>query len=198
MLDPAFHFRLHHSGVLLSDAIAYPPLGFVIDPTTAEIVFPADGAIMAADELVLFVPQEELDNRRELQLLLTGHAIEIGSVTDRWMAYHGSPRWGGFMACRIHGARFDGRALEEAEIETLNRPVGIGRLEAVLLRRLNGDRARLRAACRKFAQALIPEPFAVGVDKCGVDVRATFGIVRLDWGDSPDPAKSVEHLLEPD
>lgn len=102
------------------------------------------------------------------------------------------------MACQIHGVRFDGRVLEEAEIVKLNEPPGLDRQEGLLLRRLNSDRARLRAACRRLAQAMVPEPFAVGVDKHGVDVRASFGIVRLDWGDSTDAAASVEQLLGSD
>lgn len=194
MLDAALHFRLHREGVLIADDVA-TPVRYVIDPQTAELVFPADGAMMAAEERVLFVPEESPPEGGGFELLLSVRQVSTGAMTDRWITYHGTPRWSGFLACRIEGARFNGNVLEEVEIASLNEITGLGNQERPLLKRLNSDKARLREACKRFAHAVIPDPIAVGVDKYGVDVRAAFGVVRLDWGSSVDIERSVNDLL---
>ncbi len=198
MPDAALHLRMHREGVLIADGVAAPPIRFVIDPVTAELVFPADGSMLGAEEWVLFVPRELPEHDRELQLLVTAREVPQGGISDRWMAYHGTPRWAGFASCRVEGARFDGRVLEDGDLAALVEPPGIGRLEGLLLKKLNGDKSRLRAACKRFAQAAVPDPLAVGVDKHGVDVRTTFGIVRLDWGVSSSVEQSVDDLLGTD
>ena len=95
----------------------------MLEGEAGRVVFPADGTILQAEELVLFVPRESPEDDHELQLLLsTGDAGE-GAV-DRWRAYHGSPRLNGFGAFAIEGAKY-GPTLELAFriARVFNKPV---------------------------------------------------------------------------
>lgn len=190
MTDGAAHLRRNREGVLLADGLAVP-VRFVIDGRSGKLVFPADGTVLEAEELVLCVPREAPQDDHELQLLLSaGEASEEAS--DRWRAYHGQPRFTRFGSFGIEGGKFDGVVMEQA-ISPSNPVVGA---EGKLCKRLNTDTRALGAACRRLAGVEVRGPLAVGVDAFGVDVKARFGIVRIEFPKRVDTVVAAEQAIE--
>lgn len=184
--------------MLLADGTAHE-VRFVIDGEAGRIVFPADGSILQAEDLVLFVPRESPSDDHELQLLLSTEGANpdgSGGAVDRWRAYHGSPRVNGFGAFAIDGAKFDGNIVEDK----LTGPNPLVRIEGRLCRAMNTDRALLSAACSRLIGVEVKEPLAVGVDSHGVDVKARFGIVRLEFAsparDEAEALRQIDSLLK--
>jgi hypothetical protein len=193
MSEAAAHLRRNREGVLLADSLAHP-VRFVIDGGSGRLVFPADGTILSAEELVLFVPRESPQDDHELQLLLsTGPATD--AAADRWRAYHGQPEFNALASFGIEDAKFDGQVVEEA----ITAPNPLLPAEGKLCKALNAHRARLAAACLRRTGVDLKDPLAVGVDPFGIDIRARFGIVRIDFdepvGDPPGALAAIEGLL---
>lgn len=191
--DALAHFRAHREGTLIADERPIR-LRYVTDPATGRLVFPADGATLAAESLVLFVPDEQPQIGNELQLMLEIEELDPGhAACDRWRAYHGDPRLARWGLCAIEGAKFAGRVVEH---EPMAAPNPLAAAEPRLCRVLNTDRGRLCAACRRVAGVEIKEPIAVGVDPWGVDVRARFGIVRLTFIEGAGTPEAAERAVE--
>lgn len=169
-------------------------LKFVHDPANGRLVAPVPVAVFSAAEHVLFLPDETPD---ALQLLVSPEEVGESATTDRWMMYHGEPedvRWASFW---IDGGRhgpwvFDGEALAI--------PNPLVRDEPSLCKTANADRARLAAACQRFAGVVVPDPVCVGVDPRGLHVRARFGVVRVCFDESgrsvADAAAALTRLLQ--
>ena len=179
--------------MLLADALAHA-VRFTIDSATGRLVFPTEGSIDQAEELVLFVPRESPMDDHELQLLLsTGEASE--AAADRWRAYHGNPKTRTFGAFGIEDVKFDGQVVEQA----ITGPNPLAAIEGRLCRSLNAARAGVAAACRRIAGVDVQEPLVVGVDAFGVDVKARFGIVRLEFdeyaADEASATRAIAQLL---
>ena len=166
------------------------PIRFVIDGGTGRLVFPADGTMQGAENLVLFVPREQPEDDHELQLMLSaGPATE--AAADRWRAYHGQPRVSAFGSFGIEGVKYDGEVVEDA----VSGPNALAGVEGKLCKRLNADLPGLAAACVRAAGVHVKDPLAVGVDEFGVDLKARFGIVRLEFGTVASVA-DVERMVE--
>jgi hypothetical protein len=170
------HFRAHREGTLIADDLP-SRLRFVSDPTTGRLVFPVPGATFAAENPVLFVPDETPDGSGELQLMLSVRELDPAhAACDRWKVYHGEPRLSRWASCAIEGAKFEGELVGH---ERMHEPNALAAAEPRLCKRLNADHAALAAACLRATGVEIHGPVAVGVDSGGIDVRARFGIVRL-------------------
>lgn len=95
--------------------------------------------------------------------------------------------------------------IEAAKTETLVfSPEELGAANALradeprLIRELNKDKAALARACRRHCGVDVADPVAVGLDPLGIDVRARFGILRLEFSrhaNSADEALSAANAL---
>ena len=65
--------------------------------------------------------------------------------------------------------------------ESLTRPNPLRAGEARLVKQLNTDRASLARLCKQRARLDVADPLCVGIDSFGLDVRARFGIVRIEF-----------------
>jgi hypothetical protein len=184
--------------VLLADGLA-SRVKFVCDSASGRIVFPAPPSTLEASEVVLFVPEEDPPDEDELQLLIAPTELDPGhdEPCDRWRAYHGEPHLARWAACDIESARFAGEVIDETP---LARPNPLAAVEPRLCKRLNTDRQRLAELCRTNNGCAPSDPLAVGVDPCGIDVRARFGIMRVPFRTeawTPDAAAAmIESLLQ--
>lgn len=177
------HFRAHRQGTLIADDVP-SHTRFILDGATGRLVFPAPGAALAAESLVLFIPEETPDGSGELQVMLSASELDPSAeACDRWRAYHGEPRLSRWAACAIEGAKFNGSVVDH---EALNAPNPLRAEEPALCKALNADHAALTLACQRQAGVEIADPVAVGIDPWGIDVRARFGIVRCTF-DAPAP-----------
>lgn len=176
--------RGHRDCTLLADETPFGARS-VLDPATGRLVLCIPAAPLAAGQLVLFVP-EESDNA--LQMLVTAEELDprSDSPCDRWRAYHGEPRAPRWLAMSIVSARLGATVVEGQE---LMRPNALRRAEPALLRAGNADQAALRRLCRRAAGVFPDAPVLVGVDELGMDVRARFGIIRVEF---PRPAPDAD------
>ena len=63
--------------------------------------------------------------------------------------------------------------------EGLCRASPLAEMEPSICKTLNTNQDALRNVCKSKTNVEITNPFAVGVDPLGVDLRAPFGIVRV-------------------
>jgi hypothetical protein len=66
--------------------------------------------------------------------------------------------------------------------EELSEPNLLTACEHRLVKALNADRALIAKACSRLRGVDVADPLVVGVDQLGVDVRARFGVLRLEFG----------------
>jgi hypothetical protein len=126
----------------------------------------------------MFVPDYS-DDCMELhvslrQFFATG---EDGLLSDRWNVYHGeSPdvQWAmvDIDAARFHDMFIDG--------ESMCRENCLAEIESALCKELNATyKDAVRNLCSENTSVDVVDPVVVGVDSLGLDVRASFGIVRV-------------------
>lgn len=194
--------RRHYIGTLVFDA-GVSPVRYVLEPRLRRMLLAAEPAVASLTDATLFVP-EERDGALQALVALTPadpDSAEVGILTDRWGAYHAgasSPRawlWG-----TIEATKLENHVVAGDEIAgTSPAPDALRAAEPRLCRHLNADRAALARACRAIAGVDVGTPVAVGVDPEGVDVRARFGIVRLEFetpaADEPTAMQRLAALL---
>lgn len=187
--DALRHLRSHAAGALHFDDLILKR-AVALDPSTGDPVTPVPPAVLAAEHVVLHLPEESDD---ALQLLV--HPIELNPDTDaacdRWRIYHGQPRDPRWARLEIQSGRL-GPAVFDAD--DLRRPNPLRDAEPRLCSLLNADQAALSALCVRETRVTPTDPRAVGVDPDGLDIRARFGIIRIDL-DPPADAATIESRL---
>lgn len=148
---------------------------------------------------------------------------EAEEAVDRWHAYYaahsksspgpdapskgrragGSSGGGGgvrpparvWLRCRVEGGKAP-HSPPPGEVysgESMTRPNPLRKAEPRLVKLINSDLASLARICRARANLDIADPLCVGVDPFGIDVRARFGIVRVEFdleAGSPEQAEA--------
>lgn len=184
------HLRRHYEGTLLFDGRA-GPARFIIDGATGALVLALEPAALAAAEHVLFVP-EERDDAAEVMLSLQPidrERSDRAGLCDRWEACHGRTPLRTWALGEMLGARLAGCVVDG---DDLMRPDPLAPHVAALCRAANADPAALAGACARLAGVSVASPVAVGADAGGLDVRAAFGVVRLEF-DRPAPTLDDAH-----
>ncbi|MBT4530829.1 MAG: hypothetical protein HOC27_06445 [Phycisphaerae bacterium] len=141
------------------------------------LVISAMVAMLQPCDIVMFVP-EYSDNCMELHVSLVQFKEdnENGAIADKWQVYHGEPpdvQWAfvDIDAARFHEMFVDG--------EGLCRENAIAVQEQSICKTLNALKETVRMVCFKHTKVDVVDPFVVGVDPLGIDIRAPFGIVRI-------------------
>lgn len=191
--DAARILRRHTRCIALVDS-APTDCRFVIDGATGQLVLGADQTLLDAHEVVLCLPDDTFN--ADATLLVHHRPAEEDRWTDRHMAYHPDhrpPRWARAV---VDSAKLnDGRFVEGERLDLLNPLLGV---EPALCKRLNADPGALGALCALMAGVEPQAPVAVGVDRRGIDIRARFGIVRVELPapcEDPDEAERVIDAL---
>lgn len=159
------------------------------------IVGPVMVAMMEAAQTVLFLPQATDD---AMQLLITLEPFEeegpAAAVCDRWRIYHGEPDdlyWAEFAidAAKFHDAIIDGDALRH--------PNPFADTEAKFCKDVNQNHLdALREMCKARNGVNVEEPRLVGIDPFGLDIRARFGIVRIEFNRTLDSVDDIRAMLQ--
>jgi hypothetical protein len=190
------HFKRHCDGLLAVDD-RMERVRFVIDPITGCPVMPVDSDVPRFETLTLFIPDEDPSG---LQLL--GEPAQLDPDTDaccdRYLIYFGPPSVRGGIAWirfNVTAARFAGALID---VEEVAQPNAFLKDEPGACKQGNSTRAALTAACERSG-APVQHPVLVGVDPLGADIRASFGIVRIEWPNPPDAniETAMSHLLSP-
>jgi hypothetical protein len=184
--DALARLHRHHDAVLrIGDRVE--PIRFVIDPVTGRPVFPAPPGALQEETVTLHAPEDADD-----ALHLMGALVELdpGSdgACDRYLIYFERAPWARWAAMEIESLKNLSTVLDGPEAMVVSPLRGV---EPGICKRWNADPARVTALCRKFA-GVAPDPaLLVGVDPYGLDVRARFGIVRIEF---TAPAKTPEAI----
>ncbi len=172
-------------------------VAFVLDPADGRVVMPVEPGAAAFEEFVLYLPSECDCDATALLAPATIDRPESSAEADRWAAYHGpAPAAAVWTASRVLGVKSEHDAadtlMDEHALTVANE---LGRDEGRLIRAANADRVLLAAAVRAIAGADAPAPLCVGADAHGVDVRAPFGIIRLEFPERAADAAHAERML---
>jgi len=168
----------------------------MIDPRTGDFIVAIDKDALGASDLILACPRDSFDTLIRISVELSESAAE--EQCDRFIAYH-LPSTRPLLAI----GKFEYAKLDSGEVVTpeqcpLNNPLvdNMGRL----CKSLNADRSRLSSLCNKLSGVAHEIPLAVGVDPTGIDIRASYGLVRLvlptPMIDLDDAMNTIESLLE--
>lgn len=185
--------RAHTRGVLEADGIP-TRTKFIVDPATGDLLFPCARDAAKADELVLWVPDDGFES---LQLLLSARTIDAGDAAlMRHAAYHGVMHERCWVRAQIESGRDPHGVYDGAELPMNNPFVGV---QTALCARLNADRGRLSTMIELALRVCPVDPVCVGVDELGCDVRASVGVIRVEWpGVARDQAEveaTIDRLL---
>ena len=175
--DAAWSFLRSNTTATLKFGEHTHDLSYVISPTGA-LVIPAMIAMLQPCDTVMFIPDYSEDcMEMHVSLCQFSPTGEQGVLADRWNVYHGeSPdvQWAlvDIDAARYHEMFIDG--------ETLCRENPLVDIEPSVCKELNTQHQdAVRATCFAKTNVDVKEPFVVGVDPLGVDIRAPFGIVHI-------------------
>lgn len=178
---------------------------FVIDGATGDVVLPADPGFaseLGGRDAVLHMPQEA---QCHLQVAIAAAPIsrpEAEEAVDRWHAYHAAsgptargPR--AWLRCRVDGGKVPDSPPpgEVYPAEALARPNGLRKAEPRLVKLVNTDRDAIARACRHHVRMEVTDPLCVGVDPFGLDIRARFGIVRIEFDLEAATAEQAEDCI---
>lgn len=182
--------RSHTTGTLLCDGTP-TPVSYIIDPASGELVLCVDHDMLGADDCVLAIPEDSFSCPIRVNLAMEEMPESISS--DRYMAYHmrqDRPVWA---RGTIAFAKIDSGGVADGEALMIPNPLH----EAIphLCKRLNTDRKALREVCKLLTKAEIDNPIAVGVDEEGSDLRAEFGVIRMNWPGSVEDADQCERVI---
>jgi hypothetical protein len=185
--------RRHHQGVLAFDDLVEEVL-FVLDPSSGEPVLPVSAPALSAQSVMLYAPDDALANPDCLQVHASPEEIDPNreDACDRHGAYFGRPAHARWARLRVESAkRLD--VVLDGDLVRLANP--LRRYEGALCKAVNANTRSLALACERNAGVLPEQPVLVGVDPWGVDVRARFGIVRLDFEQpASTPAEAAARL----
>lgn len=182
--DAARILRRHTRCVALADGSPHP-CRFVVDGLSGELVLPSEPALADADELVLCLPDETFD--ADATVLIHHRPADEDRWTDRHMAYHPDAQATRWLRGTVDALKLRSGEVVPAEHLGLLNPLAAA--EPELCKRLNADHATLRTLCRLLTGVEPEQPVCVGVDRLGIDVRARFGVIRLDL---PAPCEDPE------
>lgn len=172
---------------------------FVLDGATGMMVIPVEPGFARIHELTLTAPSE---SSMLWQTMLSPRIIERPEAeesVDRWAAYHGKAPGGAvWVRCEIGGLKSAGEVWGNDECVCINALRGV---EPRLIRALNADRPALCRACKVHGPVDVADPLCVGIDALGIDIRARFGIVRLEFPENVEAAdeagaqRAIDFLL---
>lgn len=173
------------------------PVQFVIDRATGRLVMPVEPAAARHADLTLYAPSE---SDCDITILLAPSPIprpEGSEAVDRWSVYHGpaltAVTW---TASRILGIKSmtdtESTVMDE---HALTIPNALGSAEFRIVRTANADRPLLARAARAIAAIDLDDAVCVGADPDGIDIRAPFGIVRLEFPYAAADIPTAELML---
>jgi len=171
---------------------------FVIDRTDGRIVMPVEAEAARHAEFTLHLPSQSDCDATALLIPTRIERPEASEAVDRWSVYHGTPPtsaiWTSSRILGIKSMTDAQRAIMDEAI--LTTPNILGAAEFPLIRRANAEPARLAAATRAVAGIHLDNAACIGVDPNGIDVRAPFGIVRLEFPATADTVAAAEAMLD--
>jgi hypothetical protein len=166
---------------------------YIIIPD-GRLVISAMVAMLQPCDMVMYVP-EYADGCMEMHVSLEQFKedAENGGFADRWQVYHGEPPDTQWAFVDIDAARFHEMFIDG---ESLLRENALSAFEHTLCKTLNEHQDVVRKVCTSKTNVEVTNPFVVGVDPLGIDIRAPFGIVRVPADCPFDSSEDVLGFFE--
>lgn len=191
-IDTIRRLRHFHDGILrLGERIEL--VRFVFDPATGAPVLPVGHDVfeLGYEFLTLHVPDDDDDS-----IHLMGHAVELDPARDapcdRYLFYFGKPAPTRWMRLVVDSVKHRGEILSGEEVCL---PSPIQAAEPRLVKAANADEHILTRAVAARKGVTPTQPRVVGVDAWGMDVRARFGVVRVEFAAAAsDEAGAIEQI----
>lgn len=192
MGDLLRRLRLYHEGVLLSGEVA-SPVRFVLDPLSGQPVLPVEAGVLGAESVSLVSPDDATDNPDSLQVHARPVEVDPHSheACDRYQAYFGKADHARWALLQVDSLKRLNTVID-GDLVRLSNP--LRRTEGALCRAANAHLPELARACKHRAGTAPEQPLTVGVDPWGMDVRARFGVLRLEFSipvSTPDEAREA-------
>jgi hypothetical protein len=162
---------------------------YVIDRRRGLLLFPIPADLSELAEAQLLAPSEQ-DPVVAAMVTLQATTSPPADAEIRFEIYHGQAREANWAVAAVEAMRYHGEAFDGEEIELTDDLI---EHEPELCRRLNAEPDLLRDLCARVAKAIVERPVAVGLDPDGIDVRARFGIVRVEFD---EPARNVQQARD--
>ncbi len=198
MLDPTDQSLLRATHILRSSwtaTLLYDQTPFetkcMIDPKTGEFILAiVDDAIDATD-ITIATPRDSFETRARISIELGAQVTE--EQRDRFNAYHLPATTPLLATGSFQYAKIDSGEVVTPEHCPLTNP--LVSIMGPLCKMLNADRDRLSALCNMLSGVVHDSPLAVGVDDTGIDIRASYGLVRLKLPEAIDhPEDAIDFL----
>lgn len=160
----------------------------MIDPRTGEFLVAIVNNALEASDISLACPRDSFDTRVRISAQLSDEVSE--EQYDRYTAYH-LPASTPLLA----RAAYEYAKLDSGEVITPDQCSLVNPLVdqfGPLCRTLNADRDRLARLCHSISGVEHDTPLAVGIDLEGIDIRASFGLVRMVL---PEPIEHPEDAM---
>lgn len=194
--DAVRALRAATSGHLRPDPDTARPVRYVLDRRRGGLLFQLPRDFEDITSAQLLVPDEH-DPVLAALLEIRPVPRPAPEVEIRHEVYHGPLREGPWAVGTVEALRYHTEAFDAEEFGLTDAIVDA---EPEICRELNADPQTLRRICRRVAE--IADPVAVGVDPDGLDVRARFGTVRVEFSRSaatPDEARArIAELAGPE
>ena len=182
--------RRSHMGVLRFGDV-FEIVRFVLDPASGQPVLPVVGHALDFDSVLLCTPDDAHANPDCLQV--TANPVEIDPLRDeacdRHGAYFGRPAHTRWARLEVESIKRLDEVLD-GDLVRLANP--LRRHEGRLCQAANKHEAAIARACER-SQGITPEsPRVVGVDPWGMDVRARFDVLRIEFDEpasTPDEGR---------
>lgn len=185
--DAVRALRANARGHLLIDEDRRLQARYVFDRQRGVLVFPLPGDSVGIGEAQLLVPDEHDPTVAALLSIETAASLPA-AVEIRFEIYHGRAHEAHWGVATVEALRYHAEAYDRREFG-LTDPLAAH--EPALCRELNAKAVGLRAMCEALAGTRVEEPVAVGVDPDGFDVRARFGIVRIEFAERAESADAA-------
>ena len=177
--DMLRRLRLFHEGLLLFGDL-HERVRFVLDPLSGQPVLPVPVYALEVDDLKLCLPDDAFENPECLQV--SGIAKEINPNTeeacDRHMAYFGKPGHARYARIDVESIKRLDEVID-GDLVRLANP--FRKHEGALCKFANVNPESIANTCQRTLGTRPDKPMVVGVDPWGLDVRVTFGIMRLEF-----------------
>lgn len=181
--------RRFTTGVLLADDVR-APVRFVRDPATGALIVPIPIRLLDAVSHTVCLPDDTVEQEIALLVELSQDADEV--LRDRHLAYHARECPGEWVTATIIGGKHcDGTVVPA---EAFNTPDPLADHQPALCKALNADRGSLANMCEQRLGVRPDGPVCVGVDRHGLDVRARFDVLRLEFDTPADSLEAAQHV----
>jgi len=168
--------RRFHEGLLRTDDLV-ERVRFVTDPATGRLFLPVKPYIFESGSVTLHIP-DDADDALHVAVVPVPADPDRDAGCDRYLIYFGRAEQARWAALDIESVKHVDLVLDGPEAQ---HPNPLRSIEARACKKLNAAPHLIASLCRRRVGVECENPLLVGIDPFGLDIRARFGIIRLEF-----------------